>query len=423
MVKSKRFSTCPVIRSALRSVEGPAVASCFADLGVAQTPVARPAAALNDKRLKGGIEKLDRTSTLAASLARRARFTAASGVPSATYGTSATPVAAARLRSLNAAAYASCWRSSNRSAAELVRDLFLPWRAHPEAVILVKTVLGIQDALRRGSVTLACLDWMWHGPVNATGPVRALQDALKRAGLALLVEDPGYLSNARARCSLTAPAAQLRDFVLQALQDRQRRTLSCRRPVFAPIAEGVDRFLTLRFERSKAPESRKAALRVVMTGGTITQSVASKWVRGGSRCPFCLLANEDPLHRFWQCPAWDAVRGQALQGWTRRGLERILGTFAVLTGIVPSNPALVEAQRTAEAAGAWPPVLCLDRRQLHRARRPLPATCYLVRHGLPRVGLLGPRRGTGSRTTDYRSCRAVCNCLGFSLPWVRLRRY
>ena len=49
LIKSKRFSTSAGIRAALRLVPGPEAAASFADLGVAQTPVARPAAQLNDK--------------------------------------------------------------------------------------------------------------------------------------------------------------------------------------------------------------------------------------------------------------------------------------------------------------------------------------------------------------------------------------
>jgi hypothetical protein len=51
-VKSRRFSTDPVIRTELRKLAGPVVASSFLDLGVAQTPVNRPSA-LQGKRHLG----------------------------------------------------------------------------------------------------------------------------------------------------------------------------------------------------------------------------------------------------------------------------------------------------------------------------------------------------------------------------------
>jgi hypothetical protein len=182
LLKSKRFSTSANIRAALRLLPGPPVADAFADLGVAQTQVAKLAAQLNDKRLKGGVEKIVRTTTLALSLRRRGLFTAALGVPAATYGSMATPLAVLRLRSLDLTAYDSCWRISRRSASELVCELFVPWRVHPSAVILVKPVLGVKDALARGSLTLPVLMWMWDGPKNPLG--RGVPSKTRSSGLA-----------------------------------------------------------------------------------------------------------------------------------------------------------------------------------------------------------------------------------------------
>jgi hypothetical protein len=78
-VKSRRFSTDPVIRAELRKLAGPDVASSFLDLGVAQTPVNRPSA-LQGKHVASGLSKLWRTSVLSLNLKRRCHFIAASHV-------------------------------------------------------------------------------------------------------------------------------------------------------------------------------------------------------------------------------------------------------------------------------------------------------------------------------------------------------
>ena len=103
------------------------------------------------------------------------------------------------------------------------------------------------------------------------------------------------------------------------------------------------------FGNTTAPESRKAALRVVQTGGTITQSVASRWVPGGSLCPFCRLGKEDPYHRFWTCPRWYKTRVATLGAYTRAALEAIVGRPSLTTGVFIA----------AELAVGWPPIVVL----------------------------------------------------------------
>ena len=78
------------------------------------------------------------------------------------------------------------------------------------------------------------------------------------------------------------PSRPLQDFLLQALRAHHLRRLSKRRPLFQAISEGIDRTTTLPYLWSPhRPEVKKAALRVLMTGGAVTQAIASKWVPGG----------------------------------------------------------------------------------------------------------------------------------------------
>ncbi len=65
---------------------------------------------------------------------------------------------------------------------------------------------------------------------------------------------------------ISDPWYLVRQTVLGALLRRSYEAVAKRRPAFAALTNGVDRGLTLEFESSPWQESRKAALRVVITG-------------------------------------------------------------------------------------------------------------------------------------------------------------
>ena len=90
------------------------------------------------------------------------------------------------------------------------------------------------------------------------------------------------LNSSGAVCALlTSPAHHVREFLLAALTASRMRRLAARRPCFVYLVGGIDRTATMAYDNTAAPESRKAALRVVQTGGAITQSIAARWVHGG----------------------------------------------------------------------------------------------------------------------------------------------
>jgi len=140
---------------------------------------------------------------------------------------------------------------------------------------------------------------------------------------------------------LTSTAHNVREFLLAALTSTRLRRLAARRPAWASSVGGIDRTATLSYDDGAAPESRKAALRVVQTGGAITQSIAARWVHGGKLCPYCRLAIEDVHHRFWACPRWYHKRVSSLGTYTRRALADIVGEQPLLTGIFPSDPSFL----------------------------------------------------------------------------------
>ena len=86
------------------------------------------------------------------------------------------------------------------------------------------------------------------------------------------------------------PSRPLQEFFFLALRSHQFRRLSNRRPLFQAVSEGID--MTAYLLSSHRSEVKKAALRVLMTGGAVTQSIAAKWVPGCKTCPHCKLADE-----------------------------------------------------------------------------------------------------------------------------------
>jgi len=184
LVKSRRFSTSKEVRARLKHEPGPPLADAFLDLGVSQTPVRVAPAPFMRKRVGNGIGKLERTSVLSLSLLKRGRFAAASGVPSATYGSSVTALSIAALRSLQTAAFHAVWRSGSRSAQELVFGLFVPWRGSPSSVCTVQPIQFLRDAIKRGVLDVQTLAWLLTVR-TPTGPVHAFLAACTRGDITL----------------------------------------------------------------------------------------------------------------------------------------------------------------------------------------------------------------------------------------------
>ena len=108
----------------------------------------------------------------------------------------------------------------------------------------------------------------------------------------------------------------------------------------AHLGEGVDRWATraLLASNELAPDAA-GALRAVLSGDVVTQTVAAKW--GKPRlCPHCGLLDEDREHRFWCCPCWDEPRREALQGLSSRWVRGCLPTGTTLGGVLPLDPRL-----------------------------------------------------------------------------------
>lgn len=80
------------------------------------------------------------------------------------------------------------------------------------------------------------------------------------------------------------------------------------------IERGVDRVATLKLMYSnRTPPARKGILRSILTGAIWTaKKLAKAKLIESSVCPHCGQAEEDELHMWWSCPAWDSIRAQHL---------------------------------------------------------------------------------------------------------------
>ena len=99
-----------------------------------------------------------------------------------------------------------------------------------------------------------------------------------------------------------------------------------------------------------------------MTGSTVTQSVAARWVPGGKLCPHCRLADETVFHRLWHCPRWQRVRIAELQGSTLGLLQHHFCHDTLCTGLVPSDALCLAAAALERAAATWPAPIELPHR-------------------------------------------------------------
>jgi hypothetical protein len=247
----------------------------------------------------------------------------------------------------------------------------------------VQPIQFSREAIRSGVLAVEALPWLLS--INATtGPAHAFLTACNRAGLDV-APDATSLSGGGVRVEwVTEPWYLVQQSILRAHSTKSLAAVAGRRPVFVTLADGVDRGLTLQLESSTWQDSRKAALRVVLTGSVILQKLAAEWVVGSDRCPHCKLAVEDLSHLFWACPRWEKLRRTSLGSHSKAVLLQMFGPDALTTGIIPSNRVLVDAQIAAEACGSWPDPVHLpgtvwsDGSCLHPADSPLRRAAWAV---------------------------------------------
>ena len=188
------------------------------------------------------------------------------------------------------------------------------------------------------------------------GPTASALASLRRAGVEATWQHAMWrsLTGEALADPLEAPRAQVRQFLLRAYRHQQFRQVASRRPSFAALTNGVDYAATVAVFKGDWQESTCGALRAVMAGSVVTESIACKWSKAGDACPHCRWGVETPWHRWWECPAWEYLRRQRMGEHASASLASLLPETIMLHGILPEDAELLEARRLAEAPGVWP---------------------------------------------------------------------
>ena len=136
----------------------------------------------------------------------------------------------------------------------------------------------------------------------------------------------------------------VRKFLLACFQQEQMAALAARRPKYQTLLQGFDKWATLKEVGLLRRESAASALRAVMGGSVVTEDIACKWTKTGSKCPHCKQDTETAHHRWWLCPAWANTRLATMQGRTLHWLSARLPPLTMETGLLPANQEVRKAR-------------------------------------------------------------------------------
>ena len=120
--KCRRFANAPVLRTELRSMEGPLVSEWFKDLGVIKN--VGKTRTKGPMRLEGAIARVQRVCKLSLPLHKKAYIVTASGIPAAVYGQASNLVAVSEIRKLRTA-IKRCLVKKDKFASQ--EPLFRAW--------------------------------------------------------------------------------------------------------------------------------------------------------------------------------------------------------------------------------------------------------------------------------------------------------
>ncbi len=350
-VKSKQFANRERVRAWLRE-QTPAIAVTteVKDLGVLASAGKRRRAPVSAARLQLACGRFARIRRIPATFRWRCLLGAAAGTAAGTYGAMCGQPPARELEQLRRAAKTAVSKGGLRVAAEMVFGVLSPtWRLDPKAVAVLAPLLQAVRGLRSGTL---CLN-LWRttaaavsaGVGRATGPVAAALASMRALSLGDDVESwVGVPAAPQGWRPATQPFRASLDVLLAAWLRAECRRVAARRRDYAHLAGGIDRWATRRlFAAGTLGPQASGALRAVICGNVVTESLAAKWTGRSACCPHCQLADEDQEHRFWQCPAWDVGRGMALAAMPPEALgsvspvelRRLLPDGVARTGTLP----------------------------------------------------------------------------------------
>ena len=203
----------------------------------------------------------------------------------------------------------------------------------------------LAKAVAYGDLTVA--DWgrLLRDDTRRVGIAAAARTALREAALEVR-QAPLRLQGADGealRLSPWPPPARVARFVHAAWKRQQWRELRRRRKDFADVPMPDAEAVAAEVARER-PVDQAAALRAVLAGSAIPQTVAAKWT-GTELCPYCRAGPETLYHRLWECPAWEAQREGPSRDRARRVPEAMRRSL-----VLPRNEEEEAARRLAEGA-------------------------------------------------------------------------
>ena len=355
--KSAQFANTAAMRRWLAAQSPMAASTSFKDLGVVATAGRARRCAVAPARVLDAVGRFVRIGRLPVSFRQRCMMGAAAGTAAGMYGAACGRPPARELAGLRAAARHAVCRGGLRAAAEVVFGVLSPsWRLDPAAVAAIAPLWQLAKAQRRGrfprDLWRAAEGAIAAGHGRAQGPLAAAARSLSELQLGTDVECWHGVPSAPAGWRpADRPLQDTRDVLLAAWARREARALAARRADFAYVGAGVDRWASRRLlESGELAPDAAGALRAVLTGNVITESVAAKWGKP-ERCPHCGAAREDRQHRFWECPRWSEPRNSALAagGFTATALRARLPAGVANSGVLPQDVRLAALAAAASA--------------------------------------------------------------------------
>ena len=358
--KSVHFANSAAVRRWLSAQAlGISAGTSFKDLGVVATAGRRRRCAVAPSRLLTAAGRFARIGRLPVDFRQRCLLGAAAGTAAGMFGAACGLPPARELAGLRAAARHAVCKGGFRAAAEVVFGVLSPsWRLDPAAITVIAPLWQIAKALRRGRFP----EDLWReaegaiaaGHGRRQGPIAAAARSMAALQLGANVACWQGVPSAPAGWRPAGQALQdTRAVLLAAWARREAREVAIRRADFAHVAGGMDRWATRRLlESGELAPDAAGALRAVLSGNVVTETVAAKWGKP-ERCPHCGAAREDRQHRFWDCPCWSPARRAALAagGFSAAALLARLPPGVANSGVLPLDP-----QLAAEAAMASVPL-------------------------------------------------------------------
>jgi ribonuclease HI len=360
--KSAQFANSAEIRKWL-SQQTPAVEVRLQirDLGVVAVAGRQRRAPVSAARIEVAVGRFGRIARIPVPFKRRCHLGAAAGTAAGVYGAVCGPPPAHELEKLRRAARAAVCHGGIRAAPELVFGMLSPtWRLDPKAVSVVAPVFQAVKALRANRLPDSwglTANAVEAGRGRAVGPVAATLRSMALLGLGSDVSCwRGVPRAPQGWKPAEHPKKESLQVLLEAWRKKQWADVAQRRQDFAHLANGVDKWATMRLLEGgvrgfpQLTPDASGALRTVISGNVVTERVAAHWTDQPT-CPHCGIEVEDREHRFWRCPAWESARTQALGApGASMALRTQISDGLARSGVLEAQPQLIVLAEAAERA-------------------------------------------------------------------------